>query len=252
MALKRGAKLFLSCEGRAFVGPFKWTLVREWVALGLVGHDALVKTDEGGEPVVVGMIEQLLVFSQGLCDTAAYYRSSGRTRFPSAPRQHSYLRSLGCPFETAHLDKHLTWRVISDLEQAFPDRAVASERDACEEELERIFREAPATDRQREYLSSIGVEVSEDLSKAEASQMIGGPPTDGQLRRLRFYQIPLPRFLTKNEASDLIDHYIREHPESEAKYQAWKQQAIEREVAPPVLRDADSTAGTKKSWWKLW
>src|SRR5215204_5124221 len=39
MKLKRGAKISVSCAGRPFAGPFKWTLVREWVALGLVERD---------------------------------------------------------------------------------------------------------------------------------------------------------------------------------------------------------------------
>jgi hypothetical protein len=109
--------------------------------------------------------------------------------------------------------------------------------------------------------------------------MISGPPSEGQLRRLRFYQIPLPRDLTKDGASYLIDDYMRQHPESEARYQAWKQSQSGdkepfaaspssfstpeiREKAAAALKALESVSSPphpssplpppKKSWWKLW
>ena len=80
----------------------------------------------------------------------------------------------------------------------------------------------PATDRQVEYLQSIGVTVDSGLTKGRACELIGGEPTEGQLRGLRFYRIRCPPYLTKEEASELIDGYIAQHPESEDQYQAWK------------------------------
>jgi hypothetical protein len=48
--------------------------------------------------------------------------------------------------------------------------------------------------------------------------------------------------LTKDDAASLIDKYVRERPDREAEYQAWKQgKAIEGEFPQP-----------KKPWWKLW
>ena len=276
MILKRGAKLFLSCKGRPFAGPFKWTLVREWIALGLVPRDALVRTAPDEASVRIENIEQLFTCPQGVLDTSAYYQSAGRTRVPSAPRQHSYLVSLGCPFETAHLDKHLTWRVISDLEVAFPERATQDERAACEEEFDRAYREGPATEKQVAYLTSIGVDGASSMSKAEASRLISGPPSEGQLRRLQFYKITVSPRLTKDEASILIETYVRDHPESEAQYQAWKQaKPAEIESGDPLpslatpemrakaeaaLRALEATPSVQppsasapnKPWWKLW
>ena len=80
----------------------------------------------------------------------------------------------------------------------------------------------PATDRQISYLRSTGVCIEVGLTKGRASQLIGGEPTEGQLRRLKFYRITPSPYLTKEEASELIDGYMTQHPESEEQYQAWK------------------------------
>jgi hypothetical protein len=53
---------------------------------------------------------------------------------------------------------------------------IEGESDACEDELERQFIDGPATQRQREYLASIGIPVSDRLSKMEASRLIPDPP----------------------------------------------------------------------------
>jgi hypothetical protein len=282
MNLKRGAKVFLACGDRPPSGPFKWTLVREWVALELVATDARVKPEDSTEWFPVSAVETLTLLPASMLSPGSsimYYRSSNRTDCPSAPRQHSYLRALGCPFETSLLDEYLAWRVISQMEETFPERAVPSERVAAEKDLLRQHREGPATARQREYLKSIGEHVPKNLSLAEASRMISGPPSEGQLRRLRFYQIPLPHDLTKDGASYLIDDYMRQHPESEARYQAWKQIQSDRDKEPsaeaptsfstPEIREKAAAAlkslesvspphpsspppPPKKSWWKLW
>ena len=85
----------------------------------------------------------------------------------------------------------------------------------------RIGRTIP-TERQISYLRSIGVWIEDGLTKGCACQLIGGEATEGQLRRLKFYWITPSPYLTKEEASELIDGYLAQYPESEEQYQAWK------------------------------
>jgi hypothetical protein len=80
----------------------------------------------------------------------------------------------------------------------------------------------PATERQISYLRSIEICIEDGLTKGRACQLIGGEPTEGQLRRLKFYGITPSLYLTKEEASEWIDGYKMQHPESEEEYQAWK------------------------------
>jgi hypothetical protein len=135
---------------------------------------------------------------------------------------------------------------------------IEGESDACEDELERQFIDGPATQRQREYLASIGIPVSDRLSKMEASRLIAGPPSEGQLRRLRFYGIQIPPQLSREEASDLIDMYRRENPESEARYQEWKSSQGSASPAGTNQEPSDVSSDTgdgnmeAKPWWRFW
>jgi hypothetical protein len=127
---------------------------------------------------------------------------------------------LGYPFDPLHIDRHLLAHIIRSLSHQFPDRvdsAVAMQvTDASD------WHNDPATDRQISYLRSIDVRIEVGLTKGRASQLIGGEPTEGQVRRLKFYRITPSPYLTKEEASELIDGYVAQHPESEEQYQAWK------------------------------
>jgi hypothetical protein len=127
---------------------------------------------------------------------------------------------LGYPFDPLHIDRHLRAHIIRSLSHQFPDRidsAVALQvKDASD------WHNDPATDQQISYLRSTGVRIEVGLTKGRASELIGGEPTEGQLRRLKFYRITPSPYLTKEEASELIDGYVTQHPESEEQYQAWK------------------------------
>ena len=120
---------------------------------------------------------------------------------------------------------YLARHIIGHLAAAFPDRVDAATQSQIDRETDEVtdWRNEPATDRQIQYLASIDVEIEPNMTKGRASQLID-PPSEGQVRRLRFYAIPLPRYLTKDAASDLIDTYVRAHPETEEAYQAWKLQ----------------------------
>ncbi len=83
----------------------------------------------------------------------------------------------------------------------------------------------PATDRQIAYLKVLEVPIEDYLSVREASDLIDqykDRVSEGQKRRLNFYGLSYSAETTRDEATELIDRYKSEHPESEAAYQAWK------------------------------
>jgi len=96
------------------------------------------------------------------------------------------------------------------------------------------WRDDPATEPQLRLLASKGIRIQPGITKGDAHDLIDAAinvVTDGQLRRLHFYGID-SNGLTKDQASDLIDHYVAEHPEAEYQYQLWK--AKEIRLHPPT------------------
>jgi hypothetical protein len=92
----------------------------------------------------------------------------------------------------------------------------------------RSWAHKPATPKQLKYLHDLGVQFRSDILAGEASNLIDEhiqthpePITDGQRRRLKFYGIAEDG-LTRYAASQAIDRYIGENPESEIAYQQWK------------------------------
>jgi hypothetical protein len=82
-----------------------------------------------------------------------------------------------------------------------------------------------ATDKQIAYLRVLEVPIEDYLSVREASDLIDryrNRVSEGQKRRLRFYGLSYVPDITREDATELIDRYKSEHPESEAAYQAWK------------------------------
>ena len=211
------------------VGPFPWTLVREWFALGLVSDYAWV-CPEGAE-TWQGLYEypelQTLPPSEARPDGsgAGYYSSTERFRKPAQPLQHAYLRHLNCPFRTEALDFHLAQRITWQLGGVSPSLRDPEIEKEIEEESqdENFWHNDPATEKQIACLEARGVFLAPNATKGEAAALID-PASDGQRRRLSFYGTRLPRFLTKEFASRLIDRHIRKHPESEEAYQRWKQE----------------------------
>ena len=85
------------------------------------------------------------------------------------------------------------------------------------------WRGAAATDAQLEYLATLSIDVPEHLTKGQAADLIDAKVnavTEGQKRRLNFYGLPIPR--SRRLASDKIDAFMEDHPESEEQYQQWK------------------------------
>lgn len=96
------------------------------------------------------------------------------------------------------------------------------------------WRQDPASAAQINLLSQHGVRVSSGLTKGEASDTIEAiinKVTEGQRRRLTFYNLAIPK--TKGEASAMIDAYISANPDAEKHYQQWK--ADELKGGPPPI-----------------
>ena len=204
-------------------GPFALTLIREWVALTLLSSDSPVSLEGDSAWKKVADFPELLQLPKSLATDGRFFRdclSDDRLKLPSLSCQHSYAKALGCPFEPEQIDRHVLSYIIWSLSCQFPERvdpAVAADAEDASD-----WQNDPATDRQISYLRSNGVSIEAGLTKGRVSQLIEGEPTEGQLRRLKFYGIKLTRYLTKKDASELIDSYKAQHPESEEQYQAWK------------------------------
>ena len=208
------------------VGPFPWTLVRGWFALGLIPENAWACV--AGEEVWQGLYEFPEVCPlEGTTikqdSSVTHYISTDRFRKPSTTKQHAYLQTLDCPFTTENLDWHLTSWITGQLSTLFPEKCnSAIEREIDEDSQDPNFwHSEPATAKQISYLESRGISLRADATKGEAAALID-PASEGQVRRLKFYGTRLPQYLTKRYASTLINMHIRKHPESEAKYQQWK------------------------------
>jgi hypothetical protein len=205
-------------EGQT-AGPFAWTLIREWVALSLLSSSSPVFLENDSAWQTVADFPKLCQLPKSL------YLCDNPLRLPSLPCQHSYAKTLGCPFDPVHIDRQLLAHIIWSLSCQFPERVDSAVAMQVEDASD--WHNDPATDRQINYLRSIGVPIEAGLTKGRACQLIGGEPTEGQLRRLKFYRITSSPYLTKEEASELIDSYKTQHPESEEQYQAWKLRGYE-------------------------
>jgi GYF domain 2 len=82
-----------------------------------------------------------------------------------------------------------------------------------------------ATGKQISYLKALGAPIPPSLGIREASDLIEKwkyRASDAQKRRLNFYRLDYDRDITKEQATQLIDYYKANHPESEDAYQEWK------------------------------
>lgn len=222
--MKRGARMYLVDIDGKTAGPFPWTLVREWVALSLLSSNSSVFLERDNGWQTVADFPELSQFPKSVTNKEVppgSYLSDTRLKLPSLSCQHSYAKMLGCPFAPDQIDRHLLAHIIWSLQYAFPDRVDTAFADQVADASD--WHNDPATESQISGLRSIGVRIEDGLTKGRACQLIGGEPTEGQLRRLKFYRITPSPYLTKEEASELIDGYLAEHPESEEQYQAWKQ-----------------------------
>ena len=158
---------------------------------------------------------------------------------PLGPRATRYLKALGCPIPIDRLNRNTASNWAGTLETKYPDRANEVENWATKEES---FGETPTalptdpTLKQITYLRSIGIELPRGATRRDASRLIAGEATEGQIRRLIFYGIYEDN-LSKEEAASLINAYSRGHPNSEEAYQAVRDKLIAATSPPQVQRN---------------
>jgi hypothetical protein len=201
--MKRGARIFLTNSANAVVGPFAWSVIREWVAFGLLSVSSLGYLEGGDSWQPLDQIDDLVELPKWLVDS-----TKNRSVCPCTERQRSYLRHLGCPFDPDMIDRRVASRLIEQLSAVYPERVISETAESLSSDAD--WHNDPATQRQVEYLKLIGLKIDPGITKGRAYQLISGEVTEGQIRRLRFYQIPIEHYLTKEEASELIEQlYIR-------------------------------------------
>lgn len=162
--LKRGAKLYLLDLNQKVVGPFRWTLLREWFALEFLTGTTLVCIDGENEWRPLSDFAEIINPSPNTISAVSGWKSEERALKPSAPAQRLYLDHLGCPFRFEGLDLELSWRVIGQLLDAMPDRADQAIAERALEECKKIRRQRDLR-KQRAYLSFMGVRDSEALTE---------------------------------------------------------------------------------------
>lgn len=207
--MKRGAKLIIKSFNGSECGPFPWTEVREWVALGYFTPETEVRIFNETQWNPISVFPALLTTPPSYANNTSFQfvRERAREKQPTGPRAAAYLKILGCPVRPDRLNPYTACRWVWFLETLRPQLVNEVERWAADEERHgRVPRASPndATPRQIEYLRSIGHAVPDRISKKDAERLFSGPPTDGQLRRLNFYGISLPGGSSKEEASATI------------------------------------------------
>lgn len=221
--MKRGSKLLIRVPGCPEFGPVAWTQVREWVADTFLLPSDEMRLAQESDWVPISSDPDVCNGKQD-----AMRSDWSRKRELLGPRATNYLKTLGCPIPFDRLNRATARNWADILEGKYPERANEVESWATKTES---FGETPTalptdpTTKQIQYLRSIGVELPPDATRRDASRVIGGEATEGQVRRLKFYGT-YKEGLSKDEASQLIDEYVRVHPESELAYQAVRERLI--------------------------
>jgi hypothetical protein len=227
----RGAKLFVKGYDGTACGPFRWTAVREWVAIGYFTPADEVRLVDEAAWTRIETLPELVPTPSGYYtnEPLNFAQERAREKKVIGARAAAYLQRLGCPVPPPRLNPYTALQWVKILEELRPHLADATESWAAEEEAnDRVPSASPrdATREQIEFLRSAGHDVPVTLTRLDARRLLSGPPTEGQLRRLRFYGVTLPVGACKAEASEQIDRYMREHWETEEAYQAARKRLI--------------------------
>lgn len=241
--MKRGSKLFFRAPGCPEFGPLPWTKVRDWVSEGFLLPSDEMRLDGDEQWVLINSDPDVGNPKKGFMRDAkgSEWAEWLGKKESLGPRATSYLKTLGCPIPLDRLNRATARNWAGTLEAKYPDRANEVEYWATKEEA---FGETPTalptdpTLKQIKYLRSIGTELPSGTTRRDANRLIGGEATDGQTRRLRFYGIYEDN-LSKEEATSLIDAYIRKHPGSEAAYQAERDKLIATASPPKSQRNRE-------------
>jgi hypothetical protein len=223
--MKAEVRLFLRGPQGAERGPFRWTVVRDAVALGFLSNADGVRRSDEARWTPVAQRPELLTLPPGYEEDPAFatLRRHARARTPIGPRAAAYLGRLDCPIPLGRLNPRTALHWVRLLEELEPTRADATERWAAEEEAQgRVPAATPAhaTAEQIALLQSRGEVVPPGLTRNEARRRISGPPTEEQLERLRFYGVPLPEGACAEEAAELVSRHMRDNFHAEEQFQA--------------------------------
>ena len=258
--MKRGTKVHLVGLNGAVIGPMSWTVARNWIGMGFLDPRAPVLVN-GKEPwTTLGELDGLLERVAGAQAAGDRLNDPSRKKFAAPEKYHEWAASLGCPFWTQHID----WEFLLERVLAILAEIASSLGNPCVSEIRKEieyyrdytkrpgyadWHDEPATEAQVACIQRMGVGFEPEITKGRAHQLISGEPTEGQLRRLSFYRIELPKFATKDEVAFLIDEYKHNHQESEEAYQRWKGERCATGATPRAHRPALAELPLSDSEW---
>jgi len=74
------------------------------------------------------------------------------------------------------------------------------------------WHDDPATDKQIQYLNSLGLKYKSGMTKGDVSKLIDSRPPDKEQREFcKFFDIKIPRGSKYNDAEKIVDDYIEEN-----------------------------------------
>ena len=217
--MKRGKKFFLVDQNNEPAGPFSWTHVREWFAIGLLGPKSLVCQDGADSWREISEFHELCSLPPSLAsptsDLSVFLQ---RERKPLCTQRRSLLERAGNPFPVELVDDDLALRIAKRLSADFPGRVDGDLRVA---EEPHDWREAGASDAQLVFICALTDDLLPRYLPGTATwaqlllirDMAENPLSLGrheglaekQLEFIRDWEENCRMSLTKGEASDLID-----------------------------------------------
>ncbi len=171
--MKRGSKFFLVGTDDQAAGPFAWTHVREWFAIGLLGSKSLVCIQGGEAWTEVSHHPDLCTLTKSLADPASDLSAFlSRKRTVLSPRRREMLQRICNPFPLELIDDELALWLLRALAKDFPgkvDQDIAAE---IQPPTPPDWRSDPASDAQKLWLTDFGLSPAPKLTKGEASDLI--------------------------------------------------------------------------------
>ncbi len=206
-------------DGTAF-GPFDWKLVRFLYGLGLlIGYYV---NEVGSQAVSLPSENTKMLKQPAWADS--YITLPADSGFTKS--QLEIFQLAGMPPLTALGHRYTGKKIISLIDEERIRAINPQILWRAEKEAALGWKTDPATDAQKSVISQNGIRFNPEITKGEASCLIGGPATEAQYRRLKFYGLGHIQNITKEEASELIDHYNSSFPDSEIEYQKSKAQPL--------------------------
>lgn len=214
-------RLFIIHQDGTPYGPFDWKLVRFLHALGLI--DGYYVNEAGTETVIFPSESPKLIKQPEW--TNQYLTHQDGSGFTKSQREIFDL--LGLPPFTASGHRYVGNKILSIIDQEELQSIDPKLLWRAQKESFLGWKNEPASNEQKRAIEEMDILYRDELTKGEASCLIGNPATEAQYRRLAFYGIAHIQNITKREAAELIDDFKSAFPDSEDEYQASKQQTSE-------------------------